>query len=158
MTTTTPLLPAGQARFLHTMIRVVDLERSIAFYTGPLGMELLRREDYPAGRFTLAFVGYDTDEAGAAIELTHNWDDTRYDHGTAFGHVALGVPDVEAACDRLDQAGVRILRKAGPMAISSPDRASPEIIAFVEDPDGYRIELVETRTIPAPAEKNHAPR
>jgi len=126
------------ARLVYTMLRVTELERSINFYTGVLGMRLLRRQDYPEGRFTLAFVGYDEERASSVIELTHNWDGNTYAHGTAFGHIAIGVRDAYAACRRLEAAGARVTRPAGPM------KADPnEVIAFVEDPDGYRIELVQ---------------
>ena len=125
-------------RLLYTMLRVRDLDRSLAFYTGVLGMTLFRRRDYPEGAFTLAFVGYGREQDGAVIELTHNWSDHVYDPGSAFGHIALGVPDVYAACDALVSAGATITRPAGPM------KADPnEWIAFAEDPDGIRIELVQ---------------
>lgn len=124
-------------RFLHTMIRVGDLERSIDFYTNLLGMTLLRRKDYPEGRFTLAFVGYGPEEHETVIELTHNWDTDRYEPGTGFGHLALAVPDIHAAYARLAAAGVRIPRPPGPM------KHGATVIAFIEDPDGYRIELIE---------------
>ena len=126
-------------RMLHTMIRVGDLDRSIDFYTRLLGMSLLRRKDYPDGRFTLAFVGYGDEADHTVIELTHNWDTPRYELGTGFGHIALGVPDIRAACAALDAEGVKIPRPPGPMQHGST------VIAFVEDPDGYRIELIETR-------------
>ncbi|MBW7859556.1 MAG: lactoylglutathione lyase [Rhodocyclaceae bacterium] len=124
-------------RFLHTMLRVVDLERSIAFYTEVLGMRLLRRQDYPEGRFTLAFVGYQEEHDGAVIELTWNWDVVAYDHGNAFGHLAIAVPDAAAACEGIRSRGGRVVREAGPM------KHGKTVIAFVEDPDGYRIELIE---------------
>ena len=127
----------AQWRMLHTMIRVGDLERSIDFYTRLLGMKLLRRKDYPDGRFTLAFVGYGDEIDHTVIELTHNWDTQAYDLGTGFGHIALAVPDIRAACDGLAAAGAKIPRPPGPMKHGST------IIAFVEDPDGYRIELIE---------------
>jgi len=131
-------------RILYTMVRVADLDRSLAFYTGPMGMTLFRREDYPTGRFTLAFVGYgETEEAGATIELTWNWDAQSYDKGNGWGHVAIGVPDVASECARLEALGVRTLRPAGPMVHVSPQRSEAEVIAFIEDPDGYRIELVQ---------------
>ena len=129
----------SNARMIYSMLRVRDLDRSIKFYTEHLGMRLLRRRDYPDGQFTLAFVGYGAEEDSAVIELTYNWDDPEYQHGTAFGHIALGVPDVYAACDALHAAGARITRQPGPMK-ADPD----EIIAFIEDPDGYRIELVQS--------------
>ncbi|WP_255758321.1 lactoylglutathione lyase [Massilia sp. erpn] len=123
---------------IYAMLRVRDLERAIAFYTESLGMKLLRRRDYPEGQFTLAFVGYGEEESTAVIELTHNWDGREYQHGSAFGHIALGVSDVYAACTALGAAGVKITRLPGPMK-ADPD----EVIAFIEDPDGYRIELVQ---------------
>ncbi len=123
-------------RLLHTMLRVADLERSIAFYTGVLGMTLLRRKDYPEGRFTLAFVGYGNEAENSVIELTHNWDVAHYDLGTGFGHIALEVTDVYRACEDIRAQGGNIVREAGPMQHGS------SILAFVEDPDGYRIELL----------------
>jgi lactoylglutathione lyase len=124
-------------RLLHTMLRVGDLDRSIAFYTEVLGMRLLRRQDFPEGRFTLAFVGYQPESEGAVIELTHNWDVTAYESGNAFGHLAIGVADAIAACERIRAAGGKIVREAGPMKHGST------VIAFVEDPDGYKIELIQ---------------
>jgi len=124
-------------RILHTMLRVVDLDRSLAFYTDVLGMRLLRRQDYPEGRFTLAFVGYGDESATAVIELTHNWDTTRYELGNAFGHIALAVPDAYRACEEIRQRGGVVVREAGPMKHGS------SVIAFVEDPDGYKIELIQ---------------
>jgi lactoylglutathione lyase len=126
-------------RLLHTMLRVGDLERSLAFYTGVLGMTLLRRHEYPDGRFTLAFVGYGPEAEGAVIELTHNWDTPRYELGTGFGHVALEVPDAAAACAEIGRRGGKVVREAGPM------KHGTTVIAFVEDPDGYRIELIERK-------------
>ncbi len=123
-------------RVLHTMLRVGDLDRSIAFYTEVLGMRLLRRKDYPEGRFTLAFVSYQDEADGAAIELTHNWDTPQYDLGNGYGHIALAVDDVYAACDRIREKGGKITREPGPMKHGST------ILAFVEDPDGYKIELL----------------
>jgi lactoylglutathione lyase len=126
-------------RFLHTMIRVRDLDASLRFYTNLLGMKLLRKRDYPSGQFTLAFVGYGDESSNAVIELTHNWGQAEpYSLGSAFGHLALGVPDVYETCERLAAAGVKIPRPAGPM----PHGGS--VIAFIEDPDGYRIELVQS--------------
>lgn len=125
------------------MIRVGDLDRSLGFYVGLLGMTMFRREDYPEARFTLAFVGFG-DAAGVTLELTHNWDITAYDHGAAFGHVALAVGNVATTCARLSAAGVAIVRARGSMVHVSPDRHAPEIIFFIADPDDYRVELVET--------------
>ena len=125
-------------RFLHTMIRVRDLDASLAFYTGLLGMTLLRRQDYPGGRFTLAFVGYGEEAGNTVLELTHNWDQAEpYEIGSGFGHLALGVPDIYATCDALRQAGVTITREPGPM------KHGTTVIAFLRDPDGYAIELIE---------------
>lgn len=124
-------------RLLHTMLRVGDLERSLAFYTEVLGMRELRRQDYPDGRFTLAFVGYEDESQGAVIELTHNWDTGSYDIGNGFGHLAVAVPDAYRACDDIRARGGRIVREAGPMKHGST------VIAFVEDPDGYKIELIQ---------------
>lgn len=133
-----PAADTAKYRFLHTMLRVRDLETSLNFYTKELGMKLLRRRDYPTGRFTLAFVGYGAEEAATVVELTHNWDQKEpYALGSAFGHLAIAVPDVVKACERLAAAGVKIPRPAGPMAHGGSN------IAFIEDPDGYRIELVE---------------
>ena len=123
-------------RILHTMLRVGDLDRSIAFYTNVLGMQLLRRKDYPAGEFTLAFIGYGDETENTVLELTYNWGVDTYELGTAFGHIALEVPDVYAACDKMRAAGGKIIREAGPM------NAGTTIIAFLEDPDGYKIELI----------------
>jgi lactoylglutathione lyase len=124
-------------RLLHTMIRVMDMDKSIDFYTRHLGMKLLRRTEYPSGEFTLAFVGYGDEDDHAVIELTHNWGRTEpYQLGTAFGHLAIGVDDVYGTCDQLAKEGVKIPRPAGPMAHGG------SVIAFVEDPDGYKIELV----------------
>jgi len=123
-------------RILHTMLRVGDLERSIAFYTEVLGMRLMRRKDYPAGEFTLAFLGYQDESEAAALELTHNWGVTQYQMGNAYGHLALEVDDVYAAVERIRARGGKIIREAGPM------NAGNTIIAFVEDPDGYQIELL----------------
>jgi lactoylglutathione lyase len=125
-------------RILHTMIRVIDLERSLAFYVEQLGMKLIRRKDYPDGKFTLAFVGYGSEEGGAVVELTHNWGrEEPYQIGTGFGHLALAVKDIYGACDRLAKAGVKIPRPPGPM------KHGGSAIAFIEDPDGYKIELIQ---------------
>lgn len=127
-------------RILHTMLRVGDLDQSIAFYTQILGMTLLRRQDYPNGRFTLAFVGYGAESEQTVIELTFNWDTSAYDLGTGYGHIAIEVDDVYQACARIGERGGRILRAAGPM------NAGTTIIAFVADPDGYPIELIGRKT------------
>ncbi len=126
-------------RVLHTMIRVGDLERSLAFYTEVLGMKLSRRMDYPEGKFTLAFVGYGSESDGAFIELTYNWGVSKYELGTGFGHVAIGVEDVYKTCEDIKRRGGKVTREAGPMKHSST------VIAFVEDPDGYKIELVQRK-------------
>ena len=140
---------AQPTRLLHTMLRVSDLERSLQFYIEKLGMRLLRQERYPAGRFTLVFVGYGEERADACIELTHNWDQPAYQQGTAYGHIALAVVNVAASCASLQAAGVAVVRHAGPMSASSPDRSAQEHIAFIEDPDGYRIELIQQSTATA---------
>ena len=124
-------------RILHTMIRVGDLARSIAFYTEILGMQLLRRQDYPDGRFTLAFVGYGSEDQEAVLELTHNWDTRSSALGKGYGHIALAVPDAAAACAEIKARGGKVVREAGPMKHGST------IIAFVDDPDGYKIELIQ---------------
>jgi lactoylglutathione lyase len=127
----------SQPRFLHTMIRVGDLERSVAFYTKLLGMKELRRRDVPEGKYTLAFVGYGDETENTVLELTYNYGVEKYEHGTAFGHLAIGVPDVYATCERLRAAGVKITREPGPVNFGTT------VIAFIEDPDGYKIELIE---------------
>ncbi len=125
-------------RILHTMIRVRDLDKSLDFYTRLLGMTQLRRKDFPGGKFTLAFVGYGGEADHTVIELTHNWDQEEpYDLGSGFGHVAIGVPDIYATCERLKAEGVAIPRPPGPM------KHGTTVIAFIEDPDGYKIELIE---------------
>ncbi len=123
-------------RMLHTMLRVGNLDRSIKFYTEVLGMKLLRRKDYPDGKFTLAFVGYGDEKENTVIELTHNWDTDSYDLGSGYGHIALEVDDVYQATEQIRNNGGNILRDAGPM------NAGTTIISFVEDPDGYQIELI----------------
>ncbi len=138
-----PASALASVPIVHTMLRVADLERSIAFYTGALGMKLLRLETYPKGRFTLAFVGYGSEATGAVIELTHNLGTHDYQPGNAYGHIALAVPDATAACRQLEALGVRIVRPACPMTFASTERSHKEVIAFIEDPDGYRIELIE---------------
>lgn len=129
----------SDARMLHTMIRVKDLDKSLEFYTNFLGMKLLRRDDYPDGKFTLAFVGYGDESSHSVIELTHNWDqEDAYDLGNGYGHVAIGVPEIYSTCEKLEAAGARIPRPPGPMMHGTT------VIAFVEDPDGYKVELIET--------------
>jgi len=123
-------------RLLHTMLRVGNLDKSIAFYTEVLGMRLLRRDDFPSGKFTLAFVGYGDEENNSVIELTHNWETSHYDLGNGFGHIALEVPDVYQACADIKQRGGKVIREAGPMQHGS------RILAFAQDPDGYKIELL----------------
>jgi len=127
-------------RVLHTMIRVGDLERSLKFYTDVLGMKLLRQKDYPDGKFTLAFVGYGPESEHAVIELTYNWGTSKYDLGNGFGHVALEVDDAYKACEEIKKRGGKVTREAGPMKHGST------VIAFVEDPDGYKIELIQRGT------------
>jgi lactoylglutathione lyase len=124
---------------LHTMLRVGDLERSLRFYCDVLGMRLLRRQDYPEGRFTLAFVGYGDEKDHTVVELTHNWDTAQYDLGTGFGHVALGVADIYGTCATLKTKGAKVVREPGPMKHGGSE------IAFIEDPDGYKIELIQIR-------------
>jgi lactoylglutathione lyase len=126
-------------RILHTMIRVVDLQRSIDFYTQVLGMRVLRKSDYPGGRFTNAFVGYEDESNGAVLELTHNWDTKSYELGNAFGHVALEVDDAYKACDEVRKRGGKVTREPGQM------KHGTTVIAFVEDPDGYKIEFVQRK-------------
>ncbi len=123
-------------RILHTMLRVGDLEKSIAFYTDVLDMKELRRKEYPEGKFTLAFLGYGDEANNTVLELTYNWGVESYEIGTAFGHIAIGVPDVYKACEKMKAQGGKIIRDAGPM------NAGSTIIAFLEDPDGYEIELI----------------
>lgn len=123
-------------RILHTMLRVGDLEKSIAFYTEVLDMKMLRQQEYPDGKFTLAFLGYGEESDNTVLELTYNWGVDKYEIGTAFGHIAIGVPDVYEACKKMKEVGGKIIRDAGPM------NAGSTIIAFLEDPDGYQIELI----------------
>ncbi len=123
-------------RLLHTMLRVGNLEQSIEFYTRVLGMKLLRQKDYPDGKFTLAFVGYGDESDHTVIELTHNWDTHSYDLGAGYGHIAIEVDDVYAAVEELQNRGGKVIRPAGPM------NAGTTIIAFIEDPDGYQVELI----------------
>ncbi|NVK43131.1 MAG: lactoylglutathione lyase [Oceanospirillaceae bacterium] len=124
-------------RILHTMLRVSDLQKSISFYTELLGMRLLRRKDYPDGRFTLAFIGYGDESENTVLELTHNWDTNSYDLGNAYGHIAIEVDDVYAACDVIKTKGGQVVREAGPM------KHGTSVLAFVKDPDGYMIELLD---------------
>jgi len=126
-------------RLLHTMLRVVDLEASISFYTDIMGMTLLRKNDYPDGRFTLAFLGYGNEAENTVLELTRNWDTDSYDMGSAYGHIAIEVEDVYAACDKIKAGGGKVVREAGPMKHGST------ILAFVEDPDGYKVELLGSK-------------
>ncbi|HEC58821.1 hypothetical protein LCGC14_0570570 [marine sediment metagenome] len=124
-------------RMLHTMLRVGNLEQSIQFYTEVLGMKVLRRSEYPDGQFTLVFIGYGDETSNTVLELTYNWDTDHYDLGNAYGHIAIGVADAKAACDKIKRLGGKVVREAGPMMHGT------EIIAFVEDPDGYKVELIE---------------
>ena len=126
-------------RLLHTMLRVGDLDKSIKFYSNIMGMELIRKHDYESGRFTLAFLGYGPEKDNTVLELTHNWDTDSYDKGEGFGHIAIAVDDVYAACEKIRDAGGTIVREPGPMKHGST------VLAFVEDPDGYKIELLEDR-------------
>ena len=124
-------------RLLHTMLRVGDLDSSITFYTKVLGMKLLRRKDYPSGGFTLAFLGYCEENNGSVLELTYNWDTSKYELGNAFGHIAIGVKDIYESCEKIKEKGGKIVREPGPM------KGGSTAIAFAEDPDGYKIELVQ---------------
>ena len=126
-------------QFLHTMIRVNDLDESLRFYCDALGMKLLRKQDYPGGEFTLAFVGYGDEKDNTVIELTHNWGTSSYDQGSAFGHLAIGVDDIYQACDELKGHGVNVVREPGPMAHGGA------VIAFIEDPNGYKVELIDLK-------------
>ncbi|HID8641027.1 TPA: lactoylglutathione lyase [Neisseria meningitidis] len=127
-------------RLLHTMLRVGNLEKSLDFYQSVLGMKLLRRKDYPEGRFTLAFVGYGDETDSTVLELTHNWDTERYDLGNAYGHIAVEVDDAYEACERVKRQGGNVVREAGPM------KHGTTVIAFVEDPDGYKIEFIQKKS------------
>jgi lactoylglutathione lyase len=126
-------------RILHTMLRVGDLEKSLAFYTQVLGMRLLRQRDYPDGKFTLAFVGFSDEASGAVIELTHNWGVEKYDLGNAYGHIAIEVDDAYATCANIQERGGKVVREAGAM------KHGNTVIAFIEDPDGYKIELIQNK-------------
>jgi lactoylglutathione lyase len=131
---------AANFRMLHTMIRVFDLDKSLAFYTGAMGMKVLRKREVPDGKYTLAFVGYDDESSQAVVELTYNWDQAKpYEIGSGFGHLAVGVPDVAATTEKLRSYGAKVTREPGPVKFGST------IIAFVEDPDGYKIELIERK-------------
>jgi lactoylglutathione lyase len=127
--------------YLHTMLRVGDLERSIRFYTENLGMKELRRADVPDGKYTLAFLGYGDEQSHTVLELTYNYGVEKYEPGTAFGHLALGVSDIYATCEKLRAAGAKISREPGPVKFGTT------VIAFIEDPDGYKIELIERKTL-----------
>jgi len=130
-------------RLLYTMIRVADLERSVAFYKSALGMNELRRENFTEGRFTLVFVGYGNETSNALIELTYNWDEVNYEIGTGYGHIALMVSDIYAACKRFENMDVKIVMEPGPMTYAADETGHKEEIAFIEDPDGYKIELIQ---------------
>ncbi len=131
---------ASNFRMLHTMLRVKDLDKSIDFYTKLLGMKLLRRNDFPSGEFTLAFVGYGDEDSHTVLELTYNWPQKEpYNLGNGYGHIALGVPDIYGTCAQLEKAGAKITRPPGPM------KHGTTIIAFIEDPDGYKVELIERK-------------
>lgn len=127
-------------RIMHTMLRVSDLDRALDFYTKVLAMRVLRRKDYPGGRFTNVFVGYGDEAKEAVVELTHNWDTKSYDPGTGYGHIAIEVDDAYKACDEIRKRGGKVTREAGPM------KHGTTVIAFVEDPDGYKIELIQRKT------------
>ena len=126
-------------RILHTMLRVGNLDQSLAFYTQVLGMKLLRRKDYPDGKFTLAFVGYQDEANGTVLELTHNWDTPSYNLGDGFGHIAVEVEDAYQACENTKKMGGKVTREAGPM------KHGTTVIAFIEDPDGYKIEFIQKK-------------
>ena len=132
--------PSAGSQFLHTMLRVLDLEKSIDFYTRHLGMKMLSRKDYPSGEFTLAFVGFGDEKSHSVIELTHNWGQKEpYSIGSGFGHLAISVPDIYGTCEKLSKEGVKIPRPPGLM------KHGGSVIAFIEDPDGYKIELIERK-------------
>jgi lactoylglutathione lyase len=130
---------SGNFTYLHTMLRVKDLDSSVKFYTGLLGMHEIRRHEVPEGKYTLSFIGYGDEKSNTVLELTHNWGHEGYEIGSAFGHLALGVPDVYATCTQLREAGAKITREPGPVKFGTT------VIAFVEDPDGYKIELIEQK-------------
>ena len=129
-------------RMMHTMLRVTNLDKALDFYCNVLDMKLIRRKDYPEGRFTLAFVGYGDEMNSTVLELTHNWDTDSYDQGSAYGHIAIGVDDVYATCDRVKAKGGKVIREAGPM------KGGRTVIAFLEDPDGYKVELLQDEPNP----------
>ena len=129
-------------RLLHTMLRVGDLDRSIDFYTRVLGMKLLRRREAPEGKYTLAFVGYGEESDTAVLELTYNWGVSKYELGTAYGHIAIEVEDIRRTCDAVRAQGGRVTREPGPVKFGTT------VIAFIEDPDGYKIEFIERRAAP----------
>lgn len=140
----TPTTTRAPRRVMHTMVRVRDLDASLDFYTRLLGMKLLRRKDFPEGRFSLAFVGYGAEIDHAVIELTHNWDQPgAYELGTGYGHIAIAVEDLYAVCDELKARGAKIIREAGPMKNDTLH------LAFLQDPDGYKIELIDAKTVAA---------
>jgi lactoylglutathione lyase len=140
-------LAEGTMKFLHTMIRVNNLDESLDFYCNVLGMKLLRKKEYPSGRFTLAFVGYGDESGSTVVELTYNWDTHQYEQGNAFGHLAIGVEDIYKTCDDLRGKGAKIVREPGPMKHGGTE------IAFIEDPNGYKIELIDLTRRGRPAEK-----
>jgi lactoylglutathione lyase len=132
---------SGNFTYLHTMLRVRDLDASVKFYTGLLGMHEIRRHEVPEGKYTLCFIGYGDEKTNTVLELTHNWGHEGYDLGSAFGHLALGVPDIYATCAQLREAGAKIVREPGPVKFGTT------VIAFIEDPDGYKIELIEKKAV-----------
>lgn len=132
-------------RLLYTMIRVGDLDRSVAFYRDTLGMNELRRENFTEGRFTLVFIGYGDEKSNAVVELTYNWDEDNYEQGSGYGHMALEVGDIYAACNRLRDMDIKITREPGPMTFPVDETGHKENIAFIEDPDGYMIELIQSK-------------
>jgi len=136
-------MSSDKFRMMHTMLRVKDIEKSIDFYTRLLGMQLVRRNEFPEGKFTLAFVGYGPEENNTVLELTYNWDSDGYEMGTAYGHIALGVRDIYGICAQLEKEGAKIPRKPGPMMHGTTH------IAFIEDPDGYKVELIDLDTMNA---------
>jgi len=129
-------------RMMHTMLRVTNLDKALDFYCNVLDMNLIRRKDYAEGRFTLAFVGYGDETNSTVLELTHNWDTDSYEQGSAYGHIAIGVDDVYATCDRVKAKGGKVIREAGPM------KGGRTVIAFLEDPDGYKVELLQDEPNP----------